>query len=1190
MAGQREYEMLFKLNAQMSGSYSSAFRSAQNSMSQFQSAYRALKQEQGDISGFQRQQTAVENTKSKLEMLQQQYDNIQREMQETGTYSSDLENKLLSKKAQIDKTTQALEQQIDKLNAYKQKLEEAGIDTSDLETESARLKQELENLKKSFEEAGGSSQNFGDKAVNALSEIETLFVSAGITKALQAIYDVFKECASAAIDFEQGMAGVRRTVGGSEEDIAELGEAFKETSTQMPITTSELASIATTAGQLGIARENVEVFTQVMAMLATTTDLTADNAATMLAQFANITGTTDYERLGSVVASLGDSTATTASKIVDMSQGMAAAASIAGMSERDILAIAAAVGSLGIEAAAGSTSMSQLIQRIYKATETGDGLEELAAVAGMTAAQFKAAWGQDAVSALDAFIQGLNDTERNGRSAIVILDELGINNVRQTKAILSLAQAGGLLSSTIEQANTAWKENTALTEKAGIMYGTTQAQITMAQNSFNNLKVAIGDAFTPALSKMYQLIASLCDSLASFVAENPKVVKAVAALVTGFAAFVAIVMVAKVVMIAFNAICSANPILLVAAGAVALITALVTLIATEDEAAESTEHLSAASQAQADHIAELNVQYAEACATMGETSTEAQLLKKEIDDCTEAFENSKQTFEEVNQQIADCNKAYAERRQAEKEASESLDTEYQGNLNLIATLEELTSAENQTAESKEKILAIVDLLNERIPTLGLNYNTLTGALNMSPDEVKDIVYAEYQQEKNAGNYDALKAAYADRDTYAEKVKTAQAQYDTAKTNYDNEKASYETERLFKGVLADSTAMDTAKAAMDEAKATLDDTKATYEENEAVINSLADAIAGYSEETENAADTTDTVQGTIEEMKSELDALADAYNAAYDAALESISGQYSLWDEVPSVVATGVGSITSNLEGQEDYWNNYTTNLDLLAEKAQEIPGLAEVVASFANGSAESVNTIAGMAASSNEELQGLVDQWNATMGSQQGAADALAQLVTDYPNKLDELINSTTEKIGELDVSDEAATAGANTIQGYIDGAEGMLDAVVAAYASVGEAAKAALEGAVGEPGTYTPPDHDATGTAFARRGFAIVGEEGPELVWFNGGEKVSTAHETEAIRRNSEFYDFTAAEPVAAAPNYSNSNSVVVNFAPVYQISGAMDTAEVRAILAEHDAEMKQQIKDTLDDIREDEGRRAYV
>lgn len=124
-----------------------------------------------------------------------------------------------------------------------------------------------------------------------------------------------------------------------------------------------------------------------------------------------------------------------------------------------------------------------------------------------------------------------------------------------------------------------------------------------------------------------------------------------------------------------------------------------------------------------------------------------------------------------------------------------------------------------------------------------------------------------------------------------------------------------------------------------------------------------------------------------------------------------------------------------------------------------------------------------MSNATDEELQGMISAWQDTQAAQQGATDALAQLVIDYPNKLDELINSTTDKIGELDVSDEAATAGANTIQGYIDGAEGMLDAVVAAYASVGEAAKAALEGAVGNPGTYTPPGH-ATGTAFAQRGF----------------------------------------------------------------------------------------------------------
>ncbi|MGM9598693.1 MAG: phage tail tape measure protein [Faecousia sp.] len=1189
MAGQREYEMLFKLNAQMSGSYSSAFRSAQNSMSQFQSAYRALKQEQGDISGFQRQQTAVENTKSKLEMLQQQYDNIQREMQETGTYSSDLENKLLSKKAQIDKTTQALEQQIDKLNAYKQKLEEAGIDTSDLETESARLKQELENLKKSFEEAGGSSQNFGDKAVNALSEIETLFVSAGITKALQAIYDEFKECASAAIDFEQGMAGVRRTVGGSEEEIAELGEAFKEMSTQMPITTSELASIATTAGQLGIARENVEVFTQVMAMLATTTDLTAENAATMLAQFSNITGTTDYERLGAVVAALGDSTATTASKIVDMSTGISGTATIAGLSEREILAISAAVGSLGEEAAAGSTSMSQLIQRLYKATETGDSLEEFAAVAGMSASEFKTAWGQDAMSALVAFIRGLNDTERNGKSAIVVLDELGITNIRQSRALLKLANNTDLLTSSVELANTAWEENTALTEKAGIMYGTTQAQITMAQNSVNNLKIEIGNAFTPAINKMYQLVASLCDSIATFVAENPKVVKAIAALVTGFASFVAIVMVAKVVMIAFNAICSANPILLVAAAAVSLITALVTLVATEDDAEESTERLSAASQAQADHIAELNEEYANLVASGQEMSTEAQLLKSQIEEETEAFEEQKQTFDEVISGINEASEAFSKNRQEQIDNAAALDTELEGNLNLISTLEELTSAENQTAESKEKILAIVNLLNERIPELGLNYSSLTGSLNMTPEEVKGIVYQQYLMESNSNNVESMKTAYGEREGLKQKVETAQSEYDNALKEYNDANNAYMASKAMGGVLADSSARDAGKEKLDAATQALDNATRAYEENEQVINDCANAIAGYSSEQENAAETTDTVSGTLSEAKYKLDSLADAYTNAYKAALESIQGQFELWEDVPEVVATGVDTATENLANQEQYWNDYQSNLEILLDKSKKIPGLSEVVASFANGSAEGINMIAGMADSSKEELQTMVDQWNRTQESQQAAADALGQLVVDYPNKLDEIITTTTGKIEKLDVSDEAATAGANTIQGYIDGAEGMLDAVVAAYTSVGEAAKTALENAISVGDGGNTPGH-ATGTAHAKRGFAVVGEEGPELVWFNGGEKVSTAHETEAIRRNSEFYDFTAAEPVAAAPNYSNSNSIIVNFAPVYQLSGAMDTSEVRAILAEHDAEMIQQIKDTLDDIREDEGRRAYV
>ena len=372
--------------------------------------------------------------------------------------------------------------------------------------------QHIDNMKAKLD-ALNSAGSTGDMLGGISAALET----AGVIKGLEAVYDTLKECAEAAAQFETSMAGVKRTVGGSDDFIDSLGENFKRLSTEIPITSNELAGIATTAGQLGIAQADVETFTTVMAQLGTTTDLSADSAATMLAQFANITGVTDYQRLGSTVAALGDSTATTASKVVEMSQGMAAAATIAGFSERDILAVSAAVGSLGIESASGSTSMSTLISTLYKATQTGDKLEDFASVAGMSAEQFKQSWGEDAVGTMNAFIQGLNDTERNGKSAVVILDELGIKNVRQTKAILGLASAGDLLSRTIEQANTAWNQNTALGEKASVMYNTTEAKLTMMENAANNVKIAVGDALTPAISGVAEMMTGILEPLSEFI-------------------------------------------------------------------------------------------------------------------------------------------------------------------------------------------------------------------------------------------------------------------------------------------------------------------------------------------------------------------------------------------------------------------------------------------------------------------------------------------------------------------------------------------------------------------------------------------------------------------------------------------------------------------------------------------------
>ena len=526
MAG-KEFQMAFSIGAKLQGQFGAAFKSAQNSVSALQNEIESLNKKQKDIAAYQKQQTAVEATKRKLDTLKQAYTNLKTEMEANGDTSAKSQNQLLAYQERIDKTSTSLEQQSAKLETMGGALEQAGIGTEELGAKSDELAGRIENLKGEQEDLIATEQESASAFQEAAAGMAELLTTVGMVKVVKEAAEVFKQCAQEAIGFEQSMASVRRTVGGSDDFLSGLGKSFQQLSTQIPITTDELAQIATTAGQLGIAQDSVEQFTTVMAKLATTTDLTADEAATMLAQFANITGLTDYERLGSVIAELGDATATTASKVVQMSQGMAASASQAGMSTTDIMAIAAAVGSLGIEAQAGSTSMSQLISTLYKATETGANLQEFAAVAGMSAEAFKQAWAEDAVGAMNAFITGLNDVERNGRSAIVILDELGINNVRQQKAILGLASAEGLLSGTIAQANAAWESNTALDAKASVMYETTQSKLTMMQNAFTNVSVAVGSAFTPAIGEAASAITSIVQPIAEFIQRNPQLVQAV---------------------------------------------------------------------------------------------------------------------------------------------------------------------------------------------------------------------------------------------------------------------------------------------------------------------------------------------------------------------------------------------------------------------------------------------------------------------------------------------------------------------------------------------------------------------------------------------------------------------------------------------------------------------------------------
>jgi phage tail tape measure protein, TP901 family len=298
--------------------------------------------------------------------------------------------------------------------------------------------------------------------------------------------------------FESAFAGVKKTVDATAEEYAALRQNILDMTREIPSSASDIAGVMEIAGQLGIATESLTEFTETMINLGVSTNLSAEEAATNLAKFANIVNMADYgtdgisnwERLGSVVVDLGNNFATTEADIVEMATRLASTGSLVGLTESQIMALATAMSSVGIQAESGGSTMAKLLKKMQLAVElNSDSLADYAAVAGMTGEQFRDTFENDAVVALSAFIDGLTDTERNGRSAIAILDDMKLSEVRLSNTVLALAGADGVMTEAIDTANEAWDEHNALAIEAGKRYETVESQAQIMKNALSELGI-----------------------------------------------------------------------------------------------------------------------------------------------------------------------------------------------------------------------------------------------------------------------------------------------------------------------------------------------------------------------------------------------------------------------------------------------------------------------------------------------------------------------------------------------------------------------------------------------------------------------------------------------------------------------------------------------------------------------------
>lgn len=1198
MAGRKEYEMLFQLNAQLGGSYSKTFKAAQQEIVSMQKEIQALSKTQADISAFQKQQAAVEATRKRLEMLRQQYDNIQREMEETGNESADMKNKLLAKQLQIDKTSASLEKQTAKLNELSGALEEAGVNTDDLSHSSEQLAGKIDTLKKKQGEAADKAMTFGDKAGQAFNQVHEAIVAAGIAVALKEIYEYFASCAQASMDFESAITGVAKTTDLTDEELAAMSDSIKALSTEIPATTEEIAAVTEAAGQLGIQKDALLDFTEIMTMLGTATNMTADEAATSLARFANITGmaTDNYGRLGSVIVDLGNNFATTESEIVAMGTRLASAGKLAGLTEPEIMALAAAMSSVGIEAEAGGTAMTQTLNAIEKAVaKGGDDLAEFARIAGMSSEEFSSAWKNDAMSALTSFIGGLGKLDEQGESTVLVLEDLGLTGIRQSNMLKALGLAADQMTGAVNTANTAWQQNTALTNEANKRYATAQSRLTMMQNAYNNLKVAIGDAYTPALSEAYGVGTKVLNEITKFVQANPGVVAAITGLSTALGAAAvaaaAFALKAKIAAAAAAFLTTVTPgvnVIMGVAAAVGVVTAGIIALASSaaNDAVPSVKELTEAARGMREAMDE-------AKATYDDTVTSTMAAAGVADTYIGKLEEMEAAGLNTDEQHRQYHNTLALLCQVVPELADYIDLETDTINGGTEALRANTEAWKQNAMQQ----AYQDQLTEL-------YSQYSAVLIEAEENSIGLTKAQYSleaaQQKLSDTYAQMDALWADAQKQADAYYDQYGYYTDAtaflsQEYYDLQNSIYDTNNE---IWAAEKSIKNYNKAMEEDADAVSDAEAEIALAEEAVKNLTASMNEGTGASEEAAAQVSEFQAAISGVQEKINALVESYNEAYSAAYESISGQYQLWDEAAKVVATSAGSINSALESQITYWQDYNANLQSLTDRSADIEGLSDMIASFADGSSDSVNAIAGMAGATDEQLATMVANWKTLQQEQQNAAGSVADLKTDFTATMDELQTALAEDIEAMDLGDEAKASAQATIQGFIDGAVGMLPQVTAAYNRVAAAARAALSAS--GTGTASSIPGYAVGTQSAAPGFALVGENGPELVYFNGGEQVMTAEETAAMRESMEIQAVTFApqllealhaihgDGALSAEPGAGSGAGSVELQIVFQINGGASPETVEA-LREYGDEFAERVLEVMEEAGIDTTRRAY-
>lgn len=377
-------------------------------------------------------------------------------------------------------------------------------------------------LKRASSNVGKFEGGLG-KASAGLGRMSTGLARAG-TRIAAGVGIGLAATAKAAIDWEDAFQGVVKTVDASDESLDALAANLRDMSTRMPTSAIDLAKIAEAAGQMGVGFDKatgktntatIAAFTEQVAMLAATTDVSAEDAAMALGQLTNVIGLSgdEFDNFAAALVDLGNKGSSTESQILEITRRSGGAAKLIGIAKEETLGWAAAAANLGLNQELAGTGLQRFfLQTQAIITKGGGNLNDLAKIAGKSTKDFRKAFKKDASGALEDLLTGLGKMPKDRRLKAV--QDLFGKGTGLTRLIIGLSDSvKDNLTPALDDSAKAWFESKAAAEEFAKRNQTVQSAISRLKNGIIDAAVSIGEGFAPALGRS-------ADKLAEFLRQD----------------------------------------------------------------------------------------------------------------------------------------------------------------------------------------------------------------------------------------------------------------------------------------------------------------------------------------------------------------------------------------------------------------------------------------------------------------------------------------------------------------------------------------------------------------------------------------------------------------------------------------------------------------------------------------------